>query len=506
MNARSLTLPSSLLIVATLVACGDSTNNGLNQDTGVTPTPDTGSQGDAGTDDASDVAVTTDAGESDGSGTDASADATPDAVDPATDEYISCTDTADCEGGSQCVGGVCIIPPQAAALLAEEIDTVEDDGTITTTITERPDAAFDFSCFSDGSIYATPEGPATSTVAGIVERFGSGPATNGLCVSIYREDALLPWLSNGECSQLDSDADEANYIACYQLDACRCDAWAAGDDDGEIAAMVDAANRALETAGSDFEIAEGSLEGCYAFIGNCIDITDPELKGICEGRVAANSGLSDATTLIFGHTVSTENEDGSEFAQFSIDNVPTNTIFAYKTSGRESRWRDAWEYGLYTRADLVVDGSMRIDTNAVSASTWQTIPPAVGFAGGIDDLNGAVAGAIRDCGVEGGRAPWNVVHATAGFSFISAQTRLAYFNGNPNNRLPAGGRIDSNIDGLFAAINLPPGPNRVSSMACTANCEPGASNPTYVAIGARNVFQTPKSVIIATFEGITVPR
>jgi hypothetical protein len=504
MNARSCTFPSFLLVIAALAACGDGSSNGLNQDTGVTPNPDAGAPDD--TEGATDTAVQPDADETDGTGADTTSDATPDAVDPVTDEYIACTSNGDCAGGSQCVGGVCIIPPQAAALLAEEIDTVNEDGTITTAITERPDEAFDFSCFSDGSIYATPDGPATTGVSGIVERFGSGPATNGLCVSIYREDALLPWLGTGECSQLDSDADEAEYIACYQLDSCRCDAWASGDDDGEIATMIDAANLALQTAGSDFEIAEGSLDGCYAFIGNCVDITDAALKATCEARVAEISGIADATTLIYGHTLSVENEDGSEFAQFAIENVPTNTVFAYKTSGRETRWRDTWEYGLYTRADLIVGESMRIDTNAVSASTWQTIPPAVGFAGGIDDLNGAVAGAIRDCGVDGGRAPWNVVHATAGFSFISAQTRLAYFNGNPNNRLPAGGRIDSNIDGLFAAINLPPGPNRVSSMACTANCEPGASNPTYVAIGARNVFQTPKSVIIATFEGIAVPR
>jgi hypothetical protein len=505
MNARFLTVPTLLLAVATLAACGGDSNNGLNQqDTGTTP--DSGNPTDTGSGDTGDTGVSPDVDNPDVDPSDTSVDVAPDVVDPGTDEYIACTTNAECDGGSQCVGGVCIIPPQAAALLAEEVDTVNEDGTISTTITQQPDTAFDFSCFSDGSIYTTPAGPATSTVSGVVERFGSGPATNGLCVSVYREDALLPWLGTGECSQLDSDTDEEEYIACYQLDACRCDAWAAGDDDGEIETMVDAANMALQAAGSDFQIDDGSLDGCYAFIGNCVDITDPDLKGACEARVAEVSGIAGATTLIFGHTLSTENEDGSEFAQFSIDNVPTNTLFAYKTSGRETRWRDTWEYGLYTRADLIVGDSMRIDTNAVSASTWQTIPPAVGFAGGIDDLNGAVAGAIRDCGVEGGRVPWNVVHATAGFSFISAQTRLAYFNGNPNNRLPAGGRIDSNIDGLFAAINLPPGPNRVSSMACTANCEPGASNPTYVAIGARNVFQTPKSVIIATFEGITVPQ
>ncbi len=358
-----------------------------------------------------------------------------------------------------------------------------------------------FDCYSDGSLTATPEGPATARLTGIVERFGSGPATDGLCVSVYREDALLEWLTDSECFGVQDDEDA--FVACFQLDACRCEAFYANDDDGEIATMIDAANDALSAASSDLEI--DSLDTCYTFIGNCLQIEDAETRAACEERVRTRGRTPDATTLIYGHTISTENPDGTEFATFSIDNLPTNRSFAFKVSGREIRWRDAWEYGLYSRADLVRDGAIRIDTNAVSASTWQTIPPAVGFTRGIDDSNGAVAGAIRDCGVEGVRKPFNVQHATAGFAFLTSTTRLAYFNGNPNNQLPDQSRVDANSDSLFAAINLPPGPNRVSTMACLNNCLSDDGDPEYVSIGARNVFQTPKSVIIATFEGIQAP-
>jgi hypothetical protein len=81
-----------------------------------------------------------------------------------------------------------------------------------------------------------------------------------------------------------------------------------------------------------------------------------------------------------------------------------------------------------------------------------------------------------------------------GISF-NASSILAYFNGNPNNRLPFPGRADTNIDGLYAAIDLPPGPNRVAPIILD-----GEGN--FVRAGGRNVFQTPKSIIIATFEGI----
>jgi hypothetical protein len=494
--------------VALFTGCGDSdSNNGLIRADAGSPA-DTGTGGDAtpdtGTDDTiidNDANVTPDTEDGGDAVTPDDTITEPDTGPTVDERFIACTANSECEAGEQCIAGVCIRPPQAAATLYEEIDTPEDDGTVTTTLEDRPDTVLNFDCYSDGSLTATPEGPATATLRGIVERFGSGPATDGLCVSVYREDALLEWLADSECFGVQDD--EESFVACFQLDSCRCEAFYANDDDGEIETMIDAANDALAEAGSDLEIDD--QDSCFAFIGNCLEIEDADMRATCQSRVQTRGRADGATTLVYGHTISTDNPDGTEFASFEIANLPTNRSFAFKVSGREIRWRDAWEYGLYTRADLVRDGAIRIDTNAVSASTWQTIPPAVGFTRGIDDSNGAVAGAVRDCGVAGERKPYNVQHATAGFAFLTNTTRLAYFNGNPNNQLPDQSRIDSNTDSLFAAINLPPGPNRVSTMACVENCLPGESDPVYVSIGARNVFQTPKSVIIATFEGIQAP-
>jgi hypothetical protein len=137
--------------------------------------------------------------------------------------------------------------------------------------------------------------------------------------------------------------------------------------------------------------------------------------------------------------------------------------------------------------------------NVVSDGAWNTIPPAVGRPN-VDDRNGAVAGVVRDCGTES-RNPWAIVHATVGIAFNEGSV-LSYFNGNPDNRLPLAGRDDSNLLGTFAAIDLPAGPNRVAPIICAGEC---SNREDLVFAGGKNVFQTPKSVIIATFEGFFAP-
>lgn len=480
------------ILAATLAlpACGgDEGNQGLeinpddNRDTGGS---DTGGS-DAGTSDAGDT----------------SADATTDAGEerpPEAEFFWSCEGDTDCDADAICVEHVCVVPPRAAASLAEDWEEVfEEDGELVTIgyVEDRPDAEFELGCYADDSLFSPVDAPEAATLHGQVDLFGSGTRTSGLCVSAWREEALLPWLIESPCFDLEGDDDA--FVACFQLDPCRCDqAFGDGFPDDAIEDMIDAMAEARDTT-------IDSVDTCYAAIGFCDAVGDDDLRASCASDVGAVAeGFS---SVGLGHTVSVENPDNPEAALFEIPNVPTNLRLAYKVSGVENRWIDTWEYGLFTRGDLVRDGRMRIDTNAVGAGTWRTIPPAAGFPGGIDAVNGAVAGAVRDCG-NSERAPLNVVHATAGFSFTAPDTRIVYFNGNPNDRLPANGRIDSNVLGLFAAINLPAGPNRVAAAICTENCVPGdpanTGDPAYTLAGARNVFQTPKSIIIATFEGARV--
>ncbi len=500
-------------------ACSDSGNGLTPVDSG---TPDT--TADATDDTSGDVAVDTTPTDvtDDGSGAgDAGTDTSTDAGTGINEAeyFFACEDDSECvfpDGQPRiCVNHVCVIPPRNAANLAEEWDEPNpnpdgDDNLTIGYVEERPEEPIDLSCYTDGSIYAPVEGPASATLTGIVERFGSGPPTTGLCVTTYDEGLLLPWLINLECNGLADDPSlEVEFAQCFQLDPCRCDELYADEDDGTIEDMKDSLLFAVDEAGGELEI--GSLAQCYAAIGYCDAIEPGADRDACVARVRALSLDADAETLILGHTRSVENPDNADAGLYTLADFPVNFRFAFKVSGRENRWRDTWEYGLFTRGDLVRDGVVTIDSNAVSAGAWRTIPPAVGFPGGISDRNGAVAGAIRDCGSssrtdrngDADPTPWNIVHGTVGIAFLDADTRLAYFNGNPNNKLPQPGRVDTDPLGLFAAINLPPGPNRVSPIICTENCGPDAAGePSYVLAGGRNVFQTPKSVIIATFEGL----
>ncbi len=427
---------------------------------------------------------------------DGSADATDTGETPGFDEaaiFYECDDDSECEpsqGQEQiCVRNVCVVPPTAGAYLSDDEGDQPE---------EFEDLAPEVECYIDGSLYEAAGETRDVTLVGKVERFGSGPTTEGLCVTLYDETALLPWLVNSECNLL-AEEDEELYIGCFELDPCRCQENYDGTTDlNEI--MIEGAEAAMDAAGTPMRI--DSLDTCYSFIGYCTGIEDEDEAAACRARVEAN-GLVQLDSLVLGSVRTTEDFEDSELEDpegtslYEFPNVSTNWRFAVKVSGRANRWRDTWEYGLFTRGDLVRDDdTLRIDATAVSAGAWATIPPAVGLAGGIDDTHGAVAGVIRDCG-GADRNPWSIVHATVGISFNESSV-LAYFNGNPDDRLPFPGRTNTNVLGTYAAIDLPPGPNRVAPVICTGDC---ADREDYIFAGAKNVFQTPKSVIIATFEG-----
>ena len=481
---RALTILS--LLVATAACTGDSVDTGTVADTGADA---------ADTSDGSGQADTGGSGE-----VDTGADTTePEGYDIAR-IYFECQATAECPpdpttGASQrCINNVCLIPAAEPATLAEEDQFLP--------LTDAPNV----DCYGDeASFFAPGAGDPTARLRGNVQRFGSGSQPINLCVSHYDETLLLPFLYFSECRALETD-DEAAFIACFQLDACRCDNAFGATPPSEATEMVAAAEAALLKAGAADPVID-SLDKCYGFIGNCAQITDPAVKSACEQRLVDNALAEGPATLIYSHTISvadpTNPTNDEEGYYETTAEVPTNTRVAVKVSGRESRWRDTWEYGLFTPADLKnAEGFIRLGANTVSDGAWRTIPPAVGLAGGIDDTHGGIAGTIRDCG-DPNRAltsPQRIVNATVGISF-DGDSKLSYFNGNPNDTLPLPGRTATNSDGTYAAIDLPSGPNRVSPIIC----RPGttcSSDADFVNAGTRNLFQTPKSIVITSFEPV----
>lgn len=472
---------------------------------------DTGSVTDTGADVSGDTSVETDttqgSGSSDASGS-GQDDATGDTTEPEGYEipriYFECQATADCppdpnSGAAQrCINNVCLIPASDPAALAEEEQFLP--------LTDLPNV----DCYGDEAAFFAPgAGDPTAKLRGNVERFGSGSQPINLCVSHYDETLLLPFLYFSECRGLEpiNEADdEAAFIACFQLDACRCDNAFGATPPSEVTEMVAAAEAALTKAGAADPIID-SLDKCYAFIGNCGEITDAGVKAACEQRLVDNALAEGPATLIFSHTISVADpanpaSDEEGYYETTVE-IPTNRRLAIKVSGRESRWRDTWEYGLFNPADLKdAEGFIRVGANTVGDGAWRTIPPAVGLAGGIDDTHGAIAGTIRDCGDPNRTltAPQRIVNATVGISF-DGESKLSYFNGNPNDTLPLPGRAATNSDGTYAAIDLPSGPNRVSPIIC----RPGttcSSDADFVNAGTRNLFQTPKSIIITSFEPV----
>lgn len=420
------------------------------------------------------------------------------------EDFYQCSEDSDCGevGGhtQNCVNNVCVIPPNSSACLAEE--TIPDETVVTYCLeTDSQILTPERSCYDPTSadyIYLESEGPEMTALSGIVDRFGSGSTTYGLCVAAYNEAMVLPYLVNLECNNFDQDRDEDEFIACFQLDTCRCEDFFNGQDANQE--FIDAA---AEAWGEDID----DLDACYTFLGYCDGVEDDTAKTACKERVhsmtIAQMSPEDAAkiayqdSVIFAHTRSFRDPDApidaeeeQEAGLYELASIPTNTMLTFKVSGIERRWRDTWEYGLFVRADLVIEDHFTLDTNAIADAGWRTIPPAVGLTTSIPDTHGAIAGSVRDCGTAD-RDPLNIMHATVGLSFEPRV--LAYFNGNPANTLPDPSRADTNRLATYAGIDLPPGINRVSPIILT---EDGA-----ISAGGRNVFQTPKSLIIATFEG-----
>jgi hypothetical protein len=129
-------------------------------------------------------------------------------------------------------------------------------------------------------------------------------------------------------------------------------------------------------------------------------------------------------------------------------------------------------------------------TNVITDGAWETIPQSSGVAYPIAADGTAIAGIVRDCGGEE-RGPEPVEHVTAGF--LNEPVATAYFNGVWEDLLPLPGRADTNKDGVYVAIDLRPGPNRVSLAA--------QREGEIVSAGVRDLVIPPYSVAICTFEG-----
>ena len=395
---------------------------------------------------------------------------TPDAVadtgPPLETRFSECEQSTECDDNNECLEDVCVKEPLQEPGLFEEADDEYVD----------VEGSPNFECWVEPIAIDQTE-PSSVTFHGDVEPFGPALPTRNLCISFYDGQLFIPWinwLENNVCGELlDLDPrDQAPYVNCFGLDPCRC-------EDAEF--TVDRGDASV------------SVNACYAEIGFCDGIVDDEeLLATCQANILERTG-SNATSFIYG-TTQTEafpDDPDREEGVYEMANLPANTLLVVKISGNIERWRDTYEFGVIGLSSMA-DGNNQIDKTlrAITDGAWQTIPTTAGIPYSVPPERGAVAGRVYDCG-ETGRDPARVMGARVGL--VEDPAQIAYFNAYPEDLLPLPGRADTNRDGVYAAIDLPSGPNRVS-VAVTVDQE-------LMSGGARNVWIVPFSVSLSDFHG-----
>jgi hypothetical protein len=268
-----------------------------------------------------------------------------------------------------------------------------------------------------------PCGPATVTVTGIVEVFSSGPSSDGVTVGVYDGGAI------DAASTLDLAAPigapfttQLNSTSVQTARACRTTL------DNQLICQMPTAD-----CGTQCPPVVNATQYCY--------------QGVCQ------------TGFLRWEL------------PYTITGIPTNRFLAIRTNGpggaQDPTWGQLVQYNVYlSTADPSCDAThttncfvagastptYRLNINALSRGDYENIPTTAGLNGGIPAGHGAIAGEVDDCDdvrVSGAQVGTN-----------PQSTTLTYFNGDPANTLPSVGRTPqgTDVDGLYAALDLVPGP------------------------------------------------
>jgi hypothetical protein len=144
---------------------------------------------------------------------------------------------------------------------------------------------------------------------------------------------------------------------------------------------------------------------------------------------------------------------------YEIDAVPTYTPLILHTSGNPAFWKDLYYSNVFYFPSDVVEGGDYVFYRAktLSVDDWRAIPASAGDFDGIAPGMGAVAGEIHDCD--------NVKVYNARVGVNPEAGTFTYFNGVEEKPYPDTLRTSTNSDGLYAALEVPPGAVRVTAIA-----------------------------------------
>lgn len=143
----------------------------------------------------------------------------------------------------------------------------------------------------------------------------------------------------------------------------------------------------------------------------------------------------------------------------SVKTLPSDTVLVAKVSDTSTAktFVDTWSWN---RVYQLASGQTEVKNakvNAILKQTYQLIPGYAGLSS-IPAGHGAIAGSVQDCG---GYALGDAVVTFAGIS----PRRTLYFNGVSDNENPQASRLATNLDGIFAAVDVAPGTGTVTAAA-----------------------------------------
>ena len=191
--------------------------------------------------------------------------------------------------------------------------------------------------------------------------------------------------------------------------------------------------------------------------------------------------------------------DGRIAYKYSYPNVPTYTELMFKTYAANSQgaWATYYEYNLYISEDDP-DFDASTDTyhrnvRVVASDDYQTIPQAA-IGRTITEGNGALAGEIHDCD--------NVRLQNAVVDVNVSRTSMVFFTPDEDEPLPDTARTQIGSTGrlgLYAALDVAPGPVRVSAIGLRDN---GTPEGELVSLGYFDARVFPDAVTSVTLRGL----
>lgn len=190
--------------------------------------------------------------------------------------------------------------------------------------------------------------------------------------------------------------------------------------------------------------------------------------------------------------------DGRVVYKYSYPNVPTYTELLVKTyAANGGAWATFYDYNQYISEDDpdfdATTETYHRNVRVVASDDYQTIPQAA-IGRTITAGNGALAGEIHDCD--------NVRLQNAVVDVNASRTSMVFFTPDEDAPLPDTARTQIGSTGrlgLYAALDVAPGPVRVSAIGLRDN---GTPDGELVSLGYFNARVFPDAVTSVTLRGL----